>query len=166
MASTKVYKKGHGGEIAFNMTPMIDCTFQLIIFFMLTTQIASADFVKMKLPRPLKPAAKEMKENKAIINVVPYSDAEIRNDPSKLGLAKRYQVGQLRIDNLADSEALRNALKEKKARLSEAQQKKFAVEVRADRRIHYSQIQPILRVLQEAELEKMRITALLSGREQ
>jgi len=163
MPESKVYTHRGESRVQFNMTPMIDVTFQLIIFFMLTTQIASAEFVQMKLPKPFKSVAKEIKENKAIINVVPYPEKDIAADESKLGLAQRYQVGGERIE-LHNLEKLVGLLKAKKA--ASPDPKHFSVEVRADLRIHYSQIQPILRALQEARMERMRITALVVGRDE
>jgi biopolymer transport protein ExbD len=41
-----------GGSMDINMTPMIDCTFQLIIFFILTAQIASEEVAKVAVPEP------------------------------------------------------------------------------------------------------------------
>jgi len=90
MAKSSVYKRGKP-QVGFNMTPMIDCTFQLIIFFMLTTQMASAEFVPMQLPRPLRSVAKEMTENKVIVNVVPYTLKEIEAVPARLGIAKEFR---------------------------------------------------------------------------
>ncbi len=42
----------------FNMTPMIDVTFQLIIFFMLVTDMAQREMEELRLPR----AARAVKE--------------------------------------------------------------------------------------------------------
>jgi len=157
-----VYRRG-GAQVSFNMTPMIDCTFQLIIFFLLTTQAASAELVPMKLPDPIRSQARELKENKAIINVVPYSKRKIEQDRSKLGIAKEYRVKGEAVKK-HDLEKIVNILKEMK-RTSDKPDK-FAVEVRADQKIHYDQIQPVLRVLQDAQMANMRITALIGGREE
>ena len=70
-----------GGEIGINMTPMIDCTFQLILFFVLAAKISEAELEKMLVSEPHKskavpPATKEGEEdfrkmpNKLIVNVV------------------------------------------------------------------------------------------------
>ena len=146
------------------MTPMIDVTFQLIIFFMLTTQMASQEIVTMKVPAPPWSVAKELGKNRAIVNVVPYSDKEIRQDETKMGLAKWFQIKSTRIPLGARSEReLVDLLRKMKADSGDATEA-FAVELRADQRIHYSQIQPVLRALQTAQMEKMRITALVGGR--
>ncbi len=59
----------------FDMTPMIDCTFQLIIFFMLVTDMASVQTEKMTLP-----AARglDVKEAGLVVNVM--ADGTIRID--------------------------------------------------------------------------------------
>ncbi|MHC4717901.1 MAG: ExbD/TolR family protein [Planctomycetota bacterium] len=165
MAKSSVYGKGKA-EVSFNMTPMIDCTFLLIIFFMLTTQIASKDFVRMRLPEPKDSVAKEMKTDRAIINVVPYSDDEEKADDGKnRGKAKRYQIGQENVA-LNDMATLMKLLKKARGRIEPpAKRKEFAVEIRADEGICYSQIQPILSALQQAEMENMHITAMVRLRE-
>ena len=40
-----------GGEVGFNMTPMIDVVFQLIIFFLVSSHLAKQE-VQYKLPLP------------------------------------------------------------------------------------------------------------------
>lgn len=156
MPGSKIYSR-KGTRIGFNMTPMIDCTFQLILFFLLTTQMASADFVPMRLPEPHKPAVKELKENKAVLNVVGYSDDEINKNPSKRGLAKWYSVKQRKVRK-GDLERLVQELKVLKVKSVDPDN--FAVEVRADRRLHYDQVQIAMRALQEAGLQNMRIAVV------
>ncbi len=158
MAKSSVMKTGPA-NVVFNMTPMIDCVFQLLIFFMLTTQMASADFVNMKVPKPdLSQAKKPVEENKAVVNVVPYSESEIKKDSIRKGLAKEYKLGSLFIAK-NNMEGLVNELE--KARRTSKNPKEFVVELRADQSIRYNQIEPVLRAMQEAELGKMYITALL-----
>ena len=48
--------RGHA-VIGINLTPMIDCTFQLIIFFILSTQLANRDLEKILLHRPVESQA-------------------------------------------------------------------------------------------------------------
>ena len=56
-------------RIGFNMTPMIDVVFLLIIFFMLVSNFASAENVPMELPKPFKSQAKQVKlRDRVIIN--------------------------------------------------------------------------------------------------
>lgn len=141
-----------------NMTPMIDCVFQLLIFFMLTTQMASADFVNMTVPKPdLSQAKKPQEGNKVVVNVEPFSKEEIAADSARKGMAKQYGLGSLKIKR-GDVEKLVRELN--KARRTSESPKDFVVELRADKSIRYDQIEPVLRAMQQAELGKMFITAM------
>ena len=187
MPESKVYKRGRG-QIAFNMTPMIDCTFQLIIFFILTTQIASQDYVQLNLPSPDRNVAREYELDKVIVNVVPYSKENVRRAGSELGKPSpllgraewlrlgldRFRVGPewpfitreavdmypraRQIDKL-----VRRLTGARRKHLQEGgeKQKELVVEVRADRSIAYVDIEPVLQALQHARLGSMYITVKL-----
>jgi biopolymer transport protein ExbD len=58
----------------FNMTPMIDCTFQLIIFFMLVTDMSRVQTEDLTLPSASK--ARLTEEAALVVNVMP--DGKIR----------------------------------------------------------------------------------------
>ncbi len=157
MAKSGVHKSGPA-EMTVNMTPMIDCVFQLLIFFMLTTQMASADFVNMKVPKPdLSQAKKPQEGNKAVVNVEPFTEEEIIANSAKKGLAKQYGMGSLKIE-VGNIEKLVRELD--KARRTSENPKEFVVELRADKSIRYDQIEPVLQAMQQAELGKMFITAM------
>ncbi len=157
MVKSRVNKPGPA-DLAFNMTPMIDCVFQLLIFFMLTTQMASADFVNMRVPKPdWSQAKKPAEENKAVVNVVPYTQSEIEEDSTRNGIAKEYKLGSLVIKT-NNMEKLVTELK--KARRTSQDPKEFVVELRADKSIRYDHIEPVLQAMQQAELGRMYITAM------
>ena len=74
-----------------DMTPLIDCVFLLILFFILTTEL-TADMEDVELPFALEVSVKESKEpvQPVVLNVVlndPSADAEDR------GLAKIFYSG-------------------------------------------------------------------------
>lgn len=157
MAGSGVHKSG-SAEMTINMTPMIDCVFQLLIFFMLTTQMASADFVNMKVPKPdLSQAKKPQEGNKAVVNVEPFTEKEISENSAKKGLAKQYGMGSIKIEVGNIGKLVREL---DKARRTSEDPKEFVVELRADKRIRYDQIEPVLQAMQQAELGKMFITAM------
>jgi len=148
-------------EVNFNMTPMIDCTFQLIIFFMLVTQMVSAEYVQMKLPKPINPVVEKMEDkNRVIVNVVPYSPQQIAARPSYDGKSQGYSIGIEEIER-GDVEKLRRLILQARAKLVEEGFKAadFAVEIRADRTTHYLEVLPVLEAVGAAEIEKMRISA-------
>ncbi|MCD4698977.1 MAG: biopolymer transporter ExbD [Phycisphaerae bacterium] len=157
MAKSRFHKPGPA-EITVNMTPMIDCIFQLLIFFMLTTQMASADFVNMKVPKPdLSQAKKPQEGNKVVVNVEPFTKEEIIANNARKGMAKQYGMGGLEIER-GNIEKLVRELG--KARRTSMKPEEFVVELRADKSIRYDQIEPFLRAMQQAELGKMFITAM------
>ncbi|HJN71491.1 MAG TPA: biopolymer transporter ExbD [Phycisphaerales bacterium] len=62
-----------------NMTPMIDVTFLLIVFFVVVSQIVDRDVISLVLPAPENPAAMvTSSEHKMVINLVPLSDGSIK----------------------------------------------------------------------------------------
>ncbi|HNX27429.1 MAG TPA: biopolymer transporter ExbD, partial [Phycisphaerae bacterium] len=87
-----------------NLTPMIDCTFQLIIFFILTAQMASQELAKVSLPEPVKSMAigadpdkpdQPTNLNNVTVNVVnKYGDSDDNRQMELAGKAECYQLGQ------------------------------------------------------------------------
>jgi biopolymer transport protein ExbD len=59
--------KGHGTKLEINMTPMIDVTFLLLIFFMTVNQVSKANREKMPLP-PLA-GSQDQSDAELIINI-------------------------------------------------------------------------------------------------
>jgi biopolymer transport protein ExbD len=61
-----------------NMTPMIDVTFLLIVFFVVVSQIVDRDVVPLDLPAPVNAKAMvSVSDSKMVINVVPFSDGRV-----------------------------------------------------------------------------------------
>ena len=140
MAKSVVYKRGSGGDIEFNMTPMIDVTFQLILFFILAGQIASTALARMELSKPdtsqaLKPEQGDV-ANKVIINVISKAAVDAKVDPFLAGKVDWYQIGQIKVD-VGDEARLIRIIEDARARLPQEMQKDFFVEIRADRRVHF-----------------------------
>jgi biopolymer transport protein ExbD len=74
-------------EMEPNMTPMIDVVFQLIIFFMLVTEMSQADLEVMELPEADMAAPdKQPEKDRMVINV--NSDGEIKIRGRKFGPKK------------------------------------------------------------------------------
>ncbi len=160
MEKHRVYKRGApAGEVAFNMTPLIDCTFQLIIFFILASQIASRSLANVSLHRPVEsqaiPSDKMETPNRVIVNVI---SAESDEDAglALTGRAKEYEIDGRGIA-VEDTERLTDILRKRK-QASEA--KDFCVEIRADFRVDFGDVQPVMLAAAEARIVKMNITAL------
>ncbi len=148
------------GNVSFNMTPMIDCTFQLIIFFILASQMASESLARLQLARPYQsqaiPAEQIDSPGKVIVNVLSAVGDDEEFNPALLGKASRYQIGSVKIAR-DDVEGLQKLL----ADLKQASGvKNFCVEVRADHRVNYSEVQPVMLAAARARIPKMNITAL------
>ncbi|MAI67449.1 MAG: hypothetical protein CMJ26_06200 [Phycisphaerae bacterium] len=86
-------------SINANLTPMIDVTFLLIVFFVVVSQIVDRDAVSMDLPSPENAAASvaEMQE-RVVVNIV----------PSDGGAVQRVVVGrhEISIDSLDELTAI------------------------------------------------------------
>lgn len=109
--------------LSFNVTPLIDVTFLLIVFFVMTSRmITSETAMEMFLPRETTGKALEDDDQGKIVVNVPSADA--------------LYLGAKRVD----LDELRRRLKEEKSR----SQRRDAVRVRANRDVPYGAIEPIL----------------------
>jgi len=151
---------GGGGKpsaLYINLTPMIDCTMLLVIFFLLTTQMASPDYIKMTLPQPHNSIAQETILNRAVVNVVPYSDEQIRSGVGRADRAMEYRVGT---NHFAEGDLMKLVAVLKEARQASRNPKDFRVEIRSDRRIAFSQVELVFMALQQAQIQKVHVSAL------
>ena len=120
MAKKKL--ESHGGAAEVNLTPMIDCTFQLIIFFILTAQMASEQ-AKVLIATPAESMALSVVDpkappfpNKVTVNICGKfgDDKQDKRDASQSSSAEFYQIGQKRIE-VHEEELLIQILKDAKA---------------------------------------------------
>jgi len=127
---------------------------------MLTTQMVSADYVQMELPEPDSGQASKLKEpNKVIVNVIPYGNAPGETDEELMGTATGYSIG---VSRFKPSVAMGRIAQIITTRQHDSPDPdNFVVEIRADKDTRYSEIVPVLRAVQKAEVEKMRITTVL-----
>jgi biopolymer transport protein ExbD len=142
------------------MTPMIDCTFLLIIFFILAGQMASESLAHVELPDPEQsqavPSERMDRPDKAIVNVI-YATGEGEEEvPALIGKASRYQVGGVRVEP-GDVDSLKGILERMKADSGSGE---FSVEIRADERVDYADVFPVMQAAAAAKITKMNITAL------
>jgi biopolymer transport protein ExbD len=149
MRPRKFSSRFGSGDVAFNMTPMIDVTFQLIIFFILASQMASGTLAKVDLPRPYRSAAvahARSGEDKVIVNVL--------RDAAGGAVYK--------IEGRSIAAARAGELREILAGRRAAGQGPL-LEVRADRRAPYAAVAPVLDAAARAGYTRMNITALLEA---
>lgn len=131
--------------IAANLTPMIDVTFLLIVFFVLVSQIVEVENVDLDLPRP-EAAATELpgEQARVVINVLPGAGGE----------AVGYRMGNRRY--VADTGGLESLARSLAAMYRE--NPALGVNLRADRRTDYRWVEPVFQAVSSA--------ARLSGRDE
>jgi len=153
--------KGKGSALNINLTPMIDCTMLLVIFFLLTTEIASSNFIQLKLPKPWESMARERSSaNRAVINVIPYSDADIKAGIGKLEKAMKYQLEPYEYEN----RTLLNLIPELRRRKALSDKPDdFTVVIRSDQRIDYTEVEPLFPCIQDAGIIKVQLSAWRKG---
>ena len=157
-----------------NLTPMIDCTFQLIIFFIIVAQISDEQLAPMIVPEPEKsravtPDQEKGKPDVVIVNVwTAFEDKEKlkdgttrNNEPILAMRAEGYKIRKEKIE-VGNLQRLTEILKEEKARFEakKGTEQTFYVEVRADRDIGYDEVLPVMRAAAEAGIARMYMTAI------
>jgi len=169
MAKGKLHSASEAG---FNMTPMIDCTFQLIIFFILASQTANKAYAKnVQVPRPENsqsvPVTK-MNVPKVTINIVSADARGDRPDDFLAAAAASCYVIEGKEYPVGDGDELVTMIKNRKAEsktlLGVGNEKdetaEFFVEIRADKRVNWQDVAPAIRAAVTAGISKMNITAL------
>jgi biopolymer transport protein TolR len=155
---SKVFRRGNVTP-EMNMTPLIDVTFQLIIFFMLVNNIVADQVVEMIPPTLVEPKTRELKEeNQLIINVAPadfrFTDRlgkELVHD----GKAKFVQIRSLRIP-LEEPDRMTEAIKaELEANPG------IEVVLRADAAIYYEDVQIVMAAIAAAQVQQVNLVAYM-----
>ena len=133
---SRVYQRGPAA-ITANLTPMIDMTFLLIVFFVLVSRIVDAENVEMSLPIPEEPISQALgDEQRTVINVI----------PGPLGTAEGYRIGGKNFDAAPESFA---AMVAHLASLYSSNPG-MLINLRADQATQYSWIEPALRAVSQA----------------
>lgn len=128
------------------MTPMIDVTFLLLTFFMLASHFASVEKVPVDLPDPDDNQAIDKRfPDKVIVNVL-YVDAE--SEPA-------LQLGPMLL-------ASHSELAHRLGNISRGNPD-VQVIFRADRRLTYGQVRPIMNVIASAGLRHLQVATDLES---
>jgi biopolymer transport protein ExbD len=131
-----VFKRGNA-EIESNLTPMIDVTFLLIVFFVLVSQLVEAEHVDMDLPAPEQPVTEPIDDApRTVINLVPGDD----------GAISMYRIGTRTFP--ADAEGVA-AMTERLIEIYLANPH-VELNLRADRATHYRWVDPVMQSIAEA----------------
>ena len=135
-------------RIGFNMTPMIDVVFLLIIFFMLVSNFASAENVPMELPKPFKSQAKQVKLRDRVIINCQISES----DPVQ---SVWYRVGP----NPPESPRQISARLARAKKAAAAEGRELIAVIRADRRLRFADVRVAMEMVSENQIEQMRLVA-------
>lgn len=153
-------KKPQKQKIDLNVTSLLDVVFQLIIFFLLITNFSSAELPEMLITELDNSKAREFTDEKrVVVNVIANMDnlksKKEREDPNQTLDAKFVRVGN---DNILPSEyaKLTELILTEKAANPEVY-----VNLRADMRIRYSQVGPVIAAITKAKVSRVNMIATL-----
>ncbi len=139
-----------GAEVDINMTPMIDCTFLLIVFFILTTQIVKAEMADMIVPKPTEPQIPARQEdqqraqgNELLVQAISKAGGDEDADITLAGELKGYRVGGKDFDS-GDLSGVQEAIAAAVTRAGNAGFDTFTVNVRADARLKYVYVRNLM----------------------
>lgn len=141
------------------MTPLIDVTFQLIIFFMLVSNIVAEENPEMILPVLHEPQVRVIGEGERVyvnLEPEPFGPERMNGQADHLawpGRPVRIRVG-MRHYSTDDLGLVVDAL-------AKAQQRNPDVEIllRADSALHYKSVQPVLAAIAAAGIDHVKLVA-------
>jgi biopolymer transport protein ExbD len=172
MALTTRFRRGPWTP-EFNLTSMIDVTFQLTIFFLLTGTFVSLEAARLNVPsvHDERTLADLNLPHKVIVNVPPYSQKEILADPSLKGMAESWKVSTdtIRLDPdqlVRELQMARTQFEAVKAKDPALAGEEFQVEVRADRTVYYSEVAPVLAAIRTAGFPRVHYVAVAANQAQ
>ena len=110
------------GEVGFNMTPMIDVVFLLIIFFLVSSHLAKQE-AQMELPLPVADSGEESNDEATRLTL------NVTADGSML---------------LAGRSLDRDELKQRLEQARDEHGKDVEIRIRGDRNVPYSAVSPIM----------------------
>jgi len=165
-------KRIAGTNLRLPLAPLIDCTFLLIIFFLLTAQLAGRELPELALATPdesspaVLPAEAEERNHVTVNVLTQYDGAAEGRDPELSGLANRYEVG-VDVVEAGRPDAIAVLTELLASRWEQADRRgitDFWVEIRADRDIRYGDVEPVMNAASDAGIEMMSLTAKIEER--
>ncbi len=132
--------------MGFNATPMVDVIFLLTIFFMLVTRFSSAEQVPMELPQPDSSQAKLTSTPVRVVINCRVGDAD---DPAFGDV--RYSVGPNQPEPL-------QVISDRLAAMHR-DAPKLTVIVRADRRLTYANVRPVMDMIARHGIRMLNVVA-------
>lgn len=123
----RIPSRDRGGSLKFNLTPLIDVVFNLIIFFLAASHLARSEIVaEVELPEAETGRAEAPELNRRlIVTILPEGIYNVGG--KELALPQIEQMLAAGVSELATD-----------------RQREFEVRIRSDRRVPYRQIEPLL----------------------
>lgn len=129
-----------------NITAMMDLVLNLITFFVLVSNFASASLPLIEPPAPEDSLARATDSQDRIVISLEVTDKDS-------GLAKRIVAGGKEIGPADGKQLLDFLIKEVKV------SDKVEVDLRVDKNVRYDQVQPVLAIMAQASVKKMNLVA-------
>lgn len=149
----RVTKRFHGEDMKMNITPMIDVVFQLLIFFIVVSEIASQDRIEdLTLPMASQAREEQVLPDRLIISIarriVPGKGEEGRVDT--IYIAGRAMTLQQMKDHLITEREYR--------RVPDGKETKQPLLIQADRYVQWRTVQDVLEGVSVPELKFWRVS--------
>ncbi|MFG0328941.1 MAG: ExbD/TolR family protein [Phycisphaerales bacterium] len=147
---SRAFRRGPIGVRA-NLTPMIDVTFLLIVFFVLVAQITNTQIAEeIDLPTPDNSVSRPPEvEQRLTLNILPDADAS--------GGARAYRLGAREFPATTDGRAaLARELNDIIAADPTAR-----IDFRADRSTRYAELHPVLEAVIAAGVPRMNLVVII-----
>jgi len=148
------------------MTPLIDVTFLLIIFFMIVSNIVSEQAVQMLVPDLEDPKTQKLDEEvrKIVINLAPVAAASDREENP---LAASGMIDYVLVNNVefapSNAQGITDQIKSlvEKGPKDEEGKSELEVLLRADSALYYEEVQPVMAAITGAGVGTINLVALL-----
>jgi len=139
-------KKIQSGPLQLNLTSMMDVVFQLIIFFLLVNNMSSAELPKLEPPEPTQSKAYMLPDRKSVtINVIPQQEGATVAKSVRVGVRDILPGNYGELTELLKVEVAKNP--------------HIEVDLRSDRSIHYTYVQPVMNAITAAGIGKINLVA-------
>jgi biopolymer transport protein ExbD len=140
--------------LGFNLTPLIDVSFQLIIFFLLVSGIAGHESSPMRLPAVPEARLSNLPEHdRLFLNLLAKEDHS--------GQAARLESVQIGLESFAPHQREEMVRTLERARLENPS---LHVLLRSPANLSFAQVSPILAVARDAGIERLAVVATESLR--
>jgi biopolymer transport protein TolR len=156
--ASQIFKRGSVAP-EMNITPLIDVTFLLIIFFMLVNNIISEETVEMFVPDLTEPRTHAIGDiERVVVNVRPVDFLRADREVNPLmidGRARGVRVGMqdFAMEDMAGvTAALRQAVE---------RNPNVEVLLRADAALYYDEVQPVMVALTQAGIATVNLVAFM-----